>query len=287
MPYPSGTPSYNVPESIVDDGSKAQWLYSFYLQDEWDILSNVTLNYGLRYDQYAAYSRGNQLSPRINAIWKPFDGTTIHVGYARYFTPPPFELVGNESVQKFSPKPLAPTAGTSVTPGITLDTTPVAERANYFDIGAEQQIVEGLKVGVDGYYKTSRNLIDEGQFGAPIILTPFNYAHGIQDGVELTSDYTVDNFSAYGNVAFGRAKGKDWVTSQFSFLAPQYLYVKGPFHQPRSRPGVHGVVGRILQVGKYCSECRPHSRVGLASGCGNVDRLGGSEWRSRRCLYAS
>lgn len=69
-------------------------------------------------------------------------------------------------------------------------------------------------------------VLDEGQFGAPIILTPFNYAHGIQDGVELTSDYTMDNFSAYGNVAFGRAKGKDWVTSQFSFLAPQYLYVK-------------------------------------------------------------
>ena len=29
---------------------------------------------------------------------------------------------------------------------------------------------------VDGYYKISKHLIDEGQFGAPIILTPFNYA---------------------------------------------------------------------------------------------------------------
>ena len=44
-----------------------------------------------------AYDHENQLSPRVNAVWKPLDGTTFHAGYARYFTPPPFELVGNQS----------------------------------------------------------------------------------------------------------------------------------------------------------------------------------------------
>ena len=51
-----------------------------------------------------------------------------------------------------------------------------AERSNYFDAGISQIVVPGLTLGVDAYYKLSKNLIDEGQFGAPIILTAFNYA---------------------------------------------------------------------------------------------------------------
>ena len=42
---------------------------------------------------------------------------------------------------------------------------------------------------MDSYYKQATDLIDEGQFGAPIILTPFNYAHGQVYGVEFTGNY--------------------------------------------------------------------------------------------------
>jgi outer membrane receptor protein involved in Fe transport len=228
-PYPSSTPGYNVPEIIVDNGGKTQWEESFYLQDEWKIVEPLTLNYGLRYDNYTAYSSGNQLSPRVNAVYKPWDSTTVHIGYARYFSPPPFELVGNETVAKFSPTPANPAAGTSATPQITQDTTPVAERANYFDGGLEQKIFEGLTVGFDSYYKLSHNMIDEGQFGAPIILTPFNYVKGKQYGAVLTADYTVDKFNAYANLSLEHAVGEGWETSQFSFLPDQFLYTQGNY----------------------------------------------------------
>ena len=228
VPYtPAMNPNYNAPETIIDNSSKDQWLYSGYLQDEWDIVSSLTLNYGLRYDAYKAYSSGDQLSPRVNAVWLPWEDTTIHIGYARYFSPPPFELIANETVQKFSPPPIpGATAGTSATPAITEDTTPVAERANYFDVGAQQKILEGLTVSEDNYYKLSKDLIDEGQFGAPIILTPFNYKQGKQYGAELTIDYTVDNFSTYANLALEHATAEDWVSSQFSFLPQQYFYTQ-------------------------------------------------------------
>ena len=62
-----------------------------------------------------------------------------------------------------------------------------AERADYFDAGMEQKLVDNWTVGLDSFYKASQNLIDEGQFGAPIILTPFNYAAGRQYGVEVTA----------------------------------------------------------------------------------------------------
>jgi len=228
-PYPSSTPGYNVPETIVDNSGKTQWTESVYLQDEWKVLSNLTVNYGLRYDNYTAYSKGDQLSPRVNAVYKPWDGTTFHLGYARYFSPPPFELVGNEDIAKFSPTAANPTAGTSATPQITEDTTPIAERANYFDAGAQQQVIEGLLMGIDSYYKLSKDMIDEGQFGAPIILTPFNYAKGKQYGAELTGDYTAGNFNAYANLALEHAMGEDWISSQFSFLPDQFLYTENNF----------------------------------------------------------
>jgi outer membrane receptor for ferrienterochelin and colicins len=35
-----------------------------------------------------------------------------------------------------------------------------------------------LTLGIDTFYEQAQHLIDEGQFGAPIILTPFNYLMG-------------------------------------------------------------------------------------------------------------
>ncbi len=65
-----------------------------YVQDEWRILPKLTLNAGLRFDAVQEFTQESQVSPRINLVWKPTDTTTLTVGYARYFVPPPFELVG-------------------------------------------------------------------------------------------------------------------------------------------------------------------------------------------------
>jgi outer membrane receptor protein involved in Fe transport len=80
-------------------------------------------------------------------------------------------------------------------------------------------------VGVDSYYKQATNLIDEGQFGAPIILTPFNYAHGQVYGVEFTANYSVGHFQSYANVAIQRAIGKDIVSGQFNFTPDRLAYI--------------------------------------------------------------
>ena len=67
---------------------KLGWLAGVYLQDEWKITDQLTLNSGLRFDQMWQYVDANQLSPRIAAVYKPLDGTVFHAGYARYFSPP-------------------------------------------------------------------------------------------------------------------------------------------------------------------------------------------------------
>ncbi len=112
---------------------------------------------------------------------------------------------------------------------MTLDTTPYAERANYFDVGLSQVVGRALTLGVDTYYKTSDDLVDEGQFGAPVILTPFNYAEGRQYGVELTTAYNRGPFEFYANFAAQSAQGKDIVSSQFNFDAEDLAYIATHF----------------------------------------------------------
>jgi outer membrane receptor for ferrienterochelin and colicins len=202
--------------TFTDDSKANAWTYSAYLQDEWTLGETLTLNYGLRFDQVDAFRKENQLSPRVNLVWKPLEATTLHAGYARYFSPPPFELVASTAFAKF--------VGTSAEAPGTQNDLPASERDNYFDVGVQQKIGR-LSLGIDTYYKKAKNLVDEGQFGAPIILTPFNYREGYAKGVEFSGAYAAGGFSAYANFAVSQAKGKDIVSSQFNFDPADLAYI--------------------------------------------------------------
>ena len=91
-----------------------------------------------------------------------------------------------------------------------------AEREHYFDAGVEQRFNGGLKLALDAYYKMKRNLLDEGQFGSALVLSPFNYAKGYAWGVELSGNYTHGPIDLYANVARGQEKGKDIVSASIS-----------------------------------------------------------------------
>jgi outer membrane receptor protein involved in Fe transport len=210
-----------VPLTIPDNGSKHGYNYGLYAQDEWALTDKITINYGLRYDAFAAFDKENQLSPRVNGVWKPTETTTVHAGYARYFSPPPFELVASQTVSRFDNTTAAGSGG--------LNDTPRAERADYFDLGMEQKLGSDWTVGLDSFYKMSKNLVDEGQFGAPIILTPFNYAAGRQYGGELTLSYTHGAFSSYANASYERAVGKNINSSQFQFDPGDLAYIAGHY----------------------------------------------------------
>jgi len=215
-----GNETSDVPLTIIDNGNQSQEIESAYLQDEWHILRPLTINYGVRFDHYNAYSSGSQVSPRVNAVWKAAAGTTVHAGYSRYFTPPPFELIASGTFTQF--------AGTTALPPGTnsQDTPPIAARQDYYDLGIEQKLLgRKLTLGVDAYGETAQNLIDEGQFGAPIVLTPFNYRWGRIGGIEFTGDYSLRHFSAYGNLAFQSAKGKGVESSQFNFSQDDIAYI--------------------------------------------------------------
>jgi len=217
----AGNQTSSDPMVIVDNSDKRGNLSSLYVQDEWRLDPRLTVNYGVRFDHVAAFTNEHQFSPRLNALWKVTDATAIHAGYARYFTPPPQELVAQKSIDLY--------AGTTNAPEVGVSDTVKAERTHYFDVGVSHNISPQLTVGVDAYYKRITNLLDEGQFGQALILTPFNYAEGYAEGVEFSTTYSGPQWSGYLNLAIGKAKGKNIVSGQSLFGAAELAYIADHF----------------------------------------------------------
>ena len=190
---------FDAPFSVFDSSSKTGWLLGTYLQDEWKITNNLTLNAGLRFDQMYQYVDANQLSPRISLTWKPYDGTTFHAGYARNFTPPPQVIAAPTNLALVSQQHHA-TRKLPVRKMIRCCRSgPTCSMSAWFRRSTRYPVLE---VGIDGYYKIARDLLDDGQFGAAYVLTGFNYDRGKNLGLELKSSYTNGNFRIYGNLAW-------------------------------------------------------------------------------------
>lgn len=200
-------PAFNIVDNNPKNGNT---LLGVYLQDEWKATNKLTVNYGARFDTVNAYVNEHQLSPRLGVVYQASDQTSWHAGFARYFTPPPTELVAPTSVALFQNT-------TNASPGPNLNSQVKSERANYLDAGVTHQLTQAVSLGVDTFYKQSKNLIDEGQFGPALFLTPYNYADGKVYGIELTSNYKSGNVAAYANLARTVSKARNIISGQYLF----------------------------------------------------------------------
>jgi outer membrane receptor protein involved in Fe transport len=267
----TGNP-FGPPFTVFDTSAKTGWLLGTYVQDEWRITNQLTLNAGLRFDQMYQYVDANQFSPRISVTWKPYDGTTFHAGYARNFTPPQQVIAAPTNLALVTP-PTAP--ANTQTPEVPLSSPVLPERSHVFDVGVVQKIypVPGLEVGVDGYYKIARNLLDDGQFGAAYVLTGFNYDRGENIGLELKSTYTNGNFRAWGNVAWAKQVATNIVSNQFLFAQGELNYIATHYIYTDHAQVLTGSAGAsYLWNGTRFSASMIYGS-GLRSGFANTDHL--------------
>ena len=216
-----GNQTSTTPLNILDSSRILARTYALYLQDEWSIGDQWTVNYGVRADKYNAFRPESQLSPRLGVVYQPTDSTTIHAGYSRYFTPPASESISPTSIAKF--------VGTTNALPDNGNDTPLAERSSYYDVGISQKLGTQWTVGLDSYRRNVSRIQDEGQFGAAVIYSTFNYDQGKIKGDELTVNYDGGALTAYFNFAYNRSVGKRIITGQYNFNPDDLAYIEDHF----------------------------------------------------------
>ncbi len=218
----NGNQASDTPFAITDRRGNWGYEYGFYLQNEWKIADPLTLNFGARYDRFdASFDHEDQVSPRVNLVWKIDNLATAHAGYARYFVPPPVQYIWPQTVAKYN--------GTSNTPENFGDSPLRAERSNYYDIGLSRQIAPALQATVDAFYKAAGPLIDNGQFGSAVILAPFNYRQGKDYGAEFSTTYKQGGLSLFSNFSWVSATGKDIDSSEYLIGNDELAYISKHF----------------------------------------------------------
>ena len=151
--------------------------------------------FGLRWDWMSAFVTQNQWSPRFAIEYALTHRTTLHAGYARYFKVPPFDQVALETVQKFKDT-------TNAAPVNSGNDKIEAERDDYFDVGIRQRIMEGVNVGVDGFYKFGHDQLDLAQLAGSVVTAPLNYRESRAWGSDFSLTFERGGFSAYLNFSY-------------------------------------------------------------------------------------
>ena len=222
----------DIPFQAIDTSVLLGWLGGVYIADEWKLTDRLTLNSGMRFDQMWQYINANQVSPRISLTYSPFDSTTFHAGFARNFVPPTQVIAAPINTALLSTCPAAilaafPACTTVQAPTVPPPYNPIQpERSSLYDIGVVQKVLPGLELGADVYLKVTRNQINQGQFGAALVLNGFNYERGLNSGVEFKALYNDGNLRAYANWAWATQLGKNVITAQYLLDADEYAHTQ-------------------------------------------------------------
>ncbi|HKQ35069.1 MAG TPA: TonB-dependent receptor, partial [Nitrospiraceae bacterium] len=179
-------------------GTNVQTRQELWIQDQWSPTDQWTFNLGVRGDIIQGFYNEGQLSPRVGATYKLNQSNVFHAYYSRLFTPPNVEQVAFAKVSL---------QGTTAQPDDPTGFRPRAERANYFEVGSYHALTNWATVQLTAYYKRSHFQSDAGQFGTTPMLNFFAFQWGYQMGIDGALKLQItDNFSARGNVAWGRCK---------------------------------------------------------------------------------
>ncbi len=164
---------------------------------------------------------------------------------------------------------------TTQQPGVNLDSPALPERSHYFDAGVTQKVLPGLELGVDGYYKRAQDLLDDGQFGAALVLDAFNYKTGINEGIEVKATYENDGFKAYGNIAVAQQKATDVVSNQFLFDPVEFAFIADHFIYTDHTQIVTGSAGLSYRWNANLFTADMIYGSGLRSGFANTSHVPG------------
>jgi outer membrane receptor protein involved in Fe transport len=210
----SGRQTSMTPKILMSSSVDTSKLFSAFLQDEWKLTHQLTLNTGLRFDHVQGAANGDKLSPRVNLVWADETGTTVHGGYARYFVPPQDNEGAGRTLKL---------VGTTGAPPGTGNGALQAETDDYYDLGVQQKVSK-LTLGADAWWRRATNLLGVAPIDQSLLQRTFNYDHGRLHGIELTANYAAGPVTAWSNLAFARAEGCGLTSAQYGFTPAEQAY---------------------------------------------------------------
>jgi hypothetical protein len=172
--------------------------YAFYIQDT-ITLGHLTIDAGLRDDQYDGLSSANGIQPRLGLSYLLPTNTVLRASYARTFETP-----FNENLILSSDTG----AGGLVSNMFGAQPTPIQPgNRNDFDTGFQQGIGKWIIVDGDYFWKFTHNAFDFDQlFNTPITF-PISWHNSKVDGVTgRVSTINLHGFQAYLTLGHTRAR---------------------------------------------------------------------------------
>ena len=128
-------------QQVYLDDRRYSFDWGLFVQDEWSVRDNLTVNAGLRYDQYGDLS--GTVNPRLALIYNPWKTTAIKLIYGTAFRAP-------NSYEQFYQD-----GGMTMKPAEELD----AETIRTAELVLEQQITRYLRATGDIFYYQVADLI--------------------------------------------------------------------------------------------------------------------------------
>ncbi len=148
---------------------------SFYLQDHFSPVRNLSVDAGARYDYFDLIDTRVQISPRVGLAYHiPRTNSVFHAAYNRFFSPPPIEysllasFIGNHA-----PEPEQRVGNVR------------AYTQNYFEIGWTQAFNPGVSLEVNAYRHTGRNSFENHEISISRLFLPINFHAARSSGAEV------------------------------------------------------------------------------------------------------
>ena len=181
LPGPDVTPP---PHSLAQvDTAKVGQNLGVYIEDKWTPNSQLTVNYGLRYDYSNGFVQGNQISPRIGVNLQADSKNILHAYYGRLYSAPGLEDTRRECVL-VGDCPAIP----------VYDLKP--EQDSYYEAGLAHTFSPQLYGYVNLWARKVNNVLDTTQLFPTPIFAVFNNSVGVADGIEFRIQGTLPNRDA-------------------------------------------------------------------------------------------
>ena len=129
----------------VKGGKASDWTAAVYLQDEFNLVPNVNITAGLRFNLNEAF--GAKFTPKVSAMWKPAGAWRLRATWSQGFKTPAIRELFYRYVRQMS--------GTYLYLG-NKDLKP--QSSNYFSVSGEYSH-SGLNITVTGYYNKVKDMI--------------------------------------------------------------------------------------------------------------------------------